>query len=69
MSHRFKIGQTVTLAYDRLLHTRGSHFRIVALMPALNDDPQYLVKSDQESCQRVVLQSAMTKVVMDAKAW
>lgn len=60
MAHNFKIGQTVTLAFDRLRHTQGSSFEILGLLPPLDGDPQYLVKSDLEKCRRVVLQSVMT---------
>jgi hypothetical protein len=59
MEHGYKVGQTVRLVVDRLRHTQGGDFKIVGLLPAVAGDPQYLVKSDRESCRRVVVQSAL----------
>jgi hypothetical protein len=59
MPHRFKIGQTVKLTRDALRATHDGNFRIVALRPPEHGDPQYLIKSDEERCQRVVAQSAI----------
>lgn len=69
MNHEFKIGQTVTLTHDRFRGTQDGTFEILGLLPPINGDPQYLIKSGMEKCRRVVVQSSMIVKEQPAKWW
>jgi hypothetical protein len=52
--HKFKIGQTVDLIPSMGRSAALGHYEIVSLRPPDGGSPQYRVKSESESHERVV---------------
>ena len=55
--HRFKVGQMVVVPSGgpHALIPRGPHV-IVRLLPLTDDDPQYLIRSEVDGHERVVME-------------
>jgi len=52
--HKFKIGQTVDLIPSTGRSAASGHYEIISLRPADGGNPQYHIKSENESHERVV---------------
>jgi hypothetical protein len=53
--HKFSVGQRVTLSAIRLeMIPLAGAFKVVALLPAKDDEWQYRVKHDREAFERMV---------------
>jgi hypothetical protein len=60
--HRFKVGQIVVAPFggpDTLI-PRGPHV-IVRLLPLVGNEPQYRIRSDIDSLERVLLESQIRR--------
>ncbi len=55
--HKFKIGQTVDLIASTSRSAASGRYEIISLRPADGGDPQYRIKSKNESHERVVAES------------
>ena len=55
--HKFKIGQTVDLVPSTGRSAASGHYEIVSLRPADGGNPQYRIKGENESHERVVSES------------
>jgi hypothetical protein len=63
VSHKFKVGQTVTYtsgAFDR--GGASGVYKVTQLMPVEGDDHQYRIKSASEPHERVVKESQLDRV-------
>ena len=58
-AHKFKVGQLVTL-HSKPHGVFGGQFEVVRLLPPVNGDFQYRVKSTRDGHERVVLESELT---------
>lgn len=59
--HRFKIGQTVTLAAGfGYAQPANASFRVTALMPSNGAHYQYRIKSSDENFERVAAENELT---------
>jgi hypothetical protein len=56
-THRFKVGQTVSLVPSISRGAAPGHFEIVSLRPAEGEMPQYRIKSRSESHERVAAET------------
>jgi hypothetical protein len=66
-AHRFAIGQSVHLR-TRLgfsPHAAGS-YRIIGLLPASENSPQYRIRSDAESHDRLAMEDDLDEIVSPA---
>ena len=60
--HKFKLGQSVEYQPDRFQQqTPAGAYKITRLLPALGRDQQYRIKSSLEQCERIALESQLTK--------
>jgi hypothetical protein len=61
-SHRYKVGQSVRYndSIARRVGSNGS-FKIVKLVPASDDDPQYRIKSASEAHERVAKENELDR--------
>ena len=57
--HKFKIGQTVDLIPSIGRSAVSGRYEIVSLRPADGGNPQYRIKSENESHERVVSESEL----------
>ena len=57
--HKFKIGQTVDLIPSIDRSAASGRYEIVSLRPADGGNPQYRIKSENESHERVVSESEL----------
>jgi hypothetical protein len=57
--HKFKIGQTVDLIPSIGRSAASGRYEIVSLRPADGGNPQYRIKSENESHERVVSESEL----------
>jgi hypothetical protein len=58
-SHKFKIGQTVTVATRRYGTTPVGSFSIVRALPTEHGIKQYRIKSDADGHERVVSEAEL----------
>lgn len=58
MLHRFRIGDRVNLMRSPQNSGRGT-YRITALMPERDGEPQYRIKSESPGPERVVVQNEL----------
>lgn len=56
-SHRFRVGQTVSLVQWSSRSETAGQYQIVSLRPADGDVPHYRIKSRSETYERVVAES------------
>ena len=71
MSHRFSVGQTVTLMPRVLQPAAPGQYEVRQLMPALDrdpGDPSYRIKSVDEKHERVVAESDLAPARASAGA-
>jgi hypothetical protein len=53
--HKFKIGQVLDFTPDRKSgHARSGKCKVVSLLPAEGDNPQYRIRCTTENFERVV---------------
>lgn len=58
--HRYSVGQTVRLSYDfRHPASYAEMYRIVATLPPMDGEPQYRLRNDSESFERVARQDSL----------
>jgi hypothetical protein len=62
-THRFKVGQTVSLIPSIFRAAAPGHFEIVSLRPVEGETPRYRIKSRNELHDRVV---AETDLILSA---
>lgn len=58
-THKFKTGQTVTMATNRARVTPKGRFEIVRLLPSERGNHQYRIRSVLDGHERVVLESEL----------
>lgn len=56
-SHRFRVGQTVSLVQSLSRSAAAGEYQIVSLRPADGETPHYRIKSRTETYERVVAES------------
>jgi hypothetical protein len=54
--HKFKVGQ---LVYARFFGGAGGIYEITQLLPSTSEGPQYRMKSQKESHERVAIESVL----------
>jgi len=60
-SHRFKVGDVVTIRPAPNVNVPGGVYEIVQQLPATDREPEYRIKSASEPHQRVARESELTK--------
>jgi hypothetical protein len=73
VTHRFAVGQSVRLSDRRGLSTKAAEtYRITRTLPERDNSPQYRIRSDAESHERVakeeILESVDQPLAEDASA-
>jgi hypothetical protein len=58
-AHKFKTGQRVTVAPNRVAGMRGGAFTVVRLLPEERGIHQYRIKSTMDGHERVVMESEL----------
>jgi hypothetical protein len=66
LTHKFKVGQTVDLVPSMSRWAAGGHYEIVSLRPSDGETPQYRIKSKSEMHERVVAESDLVTIDVDA---
>ena len=63
-AHRFAIGQSVHLRrrFGLSPHT-AENYRITGLLPAMDNSPQYRIRSDDERHDRVVTEDSLEELL------
>ena len=62
-SHKFKIGQSVQYAPDKLQPgVSAGHYKITRLLPSAGRDHQYRIKNALEPYERIAQESQLTIV-------
>ena len=62
-THRFAVGQSVRLSDRRGLSTRAAEiYRITRMLPERDNSPQYRIRSDAESHERVAKEEILESV-------
>jgi hypothetical protein len=60
-SHRFKVGEVVTIRPAPNMNVPGGVYEVVQQLPGTGSEPEYRIKSANEPHQRVARQSELTK--------
>lgn len=58
-AHKFKAGQSVTVAVRRFEASRGGRFHIVRILPTEHGVKQYRIRSDVDGHERVVSEAEL----------
>jgi hypothetical protein len=59
MSHKYKIGQTVTLHTRTMTTSARGAYEIVRLLPPEQNEPQYRIKSKAENHERLAKETEL----------
>ncbi len=63
MTHKFSVGQTVTLVHRMLQNAPAGPYEIAGLRPSPDndaDEPRYRIKSADEKHERIAIESDLT---------